>query len=464
MRRISSFILIFFMLLCLNIKNVFAEIRLNKNEISIGTSENFTLTITGNTTNNIKWDSSDTSIANVVNGTVYAKKSGTTYISVTDGVSSDICKVTVINSATSTVKLLSISLPQTYKVTEGGSGKLTVTYNPGNATNKNITWRSSNPSIVSVDTNGNLKGLKTGTATITATSSDGNHVATSKITVESNNNSLKGIALDKNELTLKMGESSNLKVTFNPENAANKKVTWRSIDPSVVTVDNGTIKAVGAGKASVVVTSEEGNYEASCQITVPSPPIELIAFTNSLWEVPLGTTLKLTTMSTPTGSIITDPIWTSSNDSIVSVDNTGTITAHAIGKVTIEVSDKEGKIKASTVVNVTNANIEKLIINIEGYDINFDESKTNYIVHIKNEDSLNITTNRNKSKVVIAGNRDLQDGSIITVTVNENNEKKTYVFNITKGNQNVIYFIVIIALLILINILRIRASQKKKLY
>ena len=90
--------------------------------------------------------------------------------------------VTIANG--STVNVTGVSLNKTtLTLTEGGSSKLTATVNPSNATNKNVTWVSSNSNVVSVDSKGNVKALKAGTATITVTTQDGNYKATCQVTV-----------------------------------------------------------------------------------------------------------------------------------------------------------------------------------------------------------------------------------------------------------------------------------------
>jgi uncharacterized protein YjdB/Leucine-rich repeat (LRR) protein len=147
-------------------------------------------------------------------------------------------------------------------------GALTATVFPDNATDKGVTWTSSNSDIVTIDPVGKLTAISAGTAIITATTNDKQFTAQSKITVLS---SVTGIELDKKELILDGAtkESAVLTAKVLPENATNKKVIWTSDDPSVATVDGtGNVQAVGLGNAVITATTEEGAYTATANVKV----------------------------------------------------------------------------------------------------------------------------------------------------------------------------------------------------
>ena len=79
------------------------------------------------------------------------------------------------------------------------------------------------------------------------------------------------VELNKTSLTLNVGDEENLIPTITPDNATNKNVTWSSDDEAVATVEDGKVTAVGAGKATITVTTEDGNKTASCTVTVEKP-------------------------------------------------------------------------------------------------------------------------------------------------------------------------------------------------
>ena len=436
------------------------------------------------TNRTIRYTSNNESIASVnSDGIVTANKVGKTYITVTVDNKTQIYNVTVINS----IALKSISIPSALTIKEGATNKINVTYNPSNATNKVVTWRSSNNRVVTVDGNGNIKGISTGSATITATSNDGKHVATSNITVvaattnnnntntnNNNNNSnnnendndttsstLKEIKLNKTELNMKMGDETTLTVEFNPSNFENKKVKWTSTNDEIAFVDDsGKIKALKPGRATIKVTSEDGNKEAKCTVTVTSGPIKSISFADEEITVYVDSKTALETISDPENTAIENPTWTSSDEDVATVED-GVVNAKKVGTTTITVSNKAGDISASINIIVEEKKEEKLLITIEGYDLNFDVDKLNYTLLIGNESELDIKVNRDNGTYAIGGNRDLKNGSIITIKIKDK-KSTTYVINIKKKQNYTIYFIAFISVLLFINIIRLLNKNKKK--
>ncbi len=463
-----------------------SKIVLDKTSDTIAINEtkkiNATINPSNATNKTIFYASLDSSIVTVNNqGYITGKKLGTAYISLKIEEKVELYKVTVVeqinnnsnnnsnnnnnnnnsnNNTNTTIKLKGISIDSSKELSENGTARLYVTYNPSNATNKGVTWKSSDTKVVTVDSNGNLKAVAPGTATITVTSSDGNYESACKVTVNAVDKTLKGITLNKSELVLESGQEETLTITYNPSNAENKKVTWSSSNTQIVKVDdNGKITAVRAGNAQIKVVSIEGNYEAICKVTVSSKPIEAIAFDKETLEVYVGSATTLNTIATPQDSAIVDPIWTSDNEEVATVKD-GVVNAIKIGNATITVSDKEGKIKASIAISVVEKPLEPLKVTIAGYDLKFDPEVKTYNLTIGNESALDITTNREADEITIGGNRDLKDGSIITITTKGKN-KTTYVINIKKKGNYTLYFIAVISLLLFINIIRLLVKNKK---
>ena len=224
---------------------------------------------------------------------------------------------TLTGDVTGTViyKVTGVSLNKTStELTVGQSETLTATITPDNATNKNVTWSSDNQNVATVDANGNVTAVGAGTAQITVTTADGSFTDTCQVTINAATVSVTGVTLDKAELTLTEGGSESLVATITPDNAANKTVTWTSSNPSVATVNNGVVTAVGAGEATITVTTADGGFTAECTVTVrgdvPDRPvnipdtheIELIAgeggeAKTSLTNASAGT--KITVTATP---------------------------------------------------------------------------------------------------------------------------------------------------------------------
>lgn len=435
-------------------------IKINKSNLNLTIGETETLKNTiypSNASNkDVTWKSSNTSVATVdSNGKVTAKKLGTTIITVSSSGYTATCTINVVNN----VVLKGIIINKTsLTLKEKNTETLKITFNPSNATNKKITWKSSNKGIVTVDNNGKVTAIKPGTATITAVSNDGGYVATTKVTVESLSKKVISVKLDKNELNLLAGEESTLKVTFNPSYAENKNLKWESNDETIATVRDGVVTAKRKGTTEIKVISEDGEKEAICKVTVKSPPIKSIKFKESEKTVYIGETINLSTISDPVNSEIESPIWTSSDKKVATVLN-GKVSALTVGETIITVSNQDKSIIASITIKVINKPAEKLNITIDGYNLNFDPEVKNYQLQIGGESELEI--NVNKEKYTINGNKKLKNGSIITITVNDK-EKVTYVINIKKKDNYTIYFIAAISVLLLVNLIRIFIKNKKK--
>lgn len=149
----------------------------------------------------------------------------------------------------------------------GGTYTLLATISPAKATNKKVTWSSSNEDVVSVD-GGVVTALALGEARITVTTEDGGFTAHCDIEVIEEVIHADGVSLNYDEYAMKVGGSVTLVETISPYNATNHNVTWESSDPEVVSVTNGTIKGLAAGSATITVTTEDGGYTATCAVTV----------------------------------------------------------------------------------------------------------------------------------------------------------------------------------------------------
>ena len=152
------------------------------------------------------------------------------------------------------------------------TAQLTAEVIPSYADNTRVTWKSSDESVVTVDEKGKVTAVGNGTATITVTSVSGNYTATVAVTVKIPVEIEKiSIEAEKETLT-KLGESTELKVKIEPENADAQKLIWKSENEMISAVDeNGKVTAIGNGTAIITVTTEDGKNTASITITVKIP-------------------------------------------------------------------------------------------------------------------------------------------------------------------------------------------------
>ena len=152
----------------------------------------------------------------------------------------------------------------------GASVQLTATVNPSNATDKTISWTSSNSSVAKVS-DGKVTAVKAGTATITATA--GGKTASVVVTVADNpvpvsSVSISGDGVSNGKLSLKSGASVQLTATVKPDNATDRKVTWTSSDSSVANVMGTGVVTAGSKAGTATVTATAGGKSASVQVTV----------------------------------------------------------------------------------------------------------------------------------------------------------------------------------------------------
>ena len=255
-----------------------------------------TITPSNATDQNVTWSSDNESVATVdQNGRVTAvAQGGATITAAVDGKSAK-CSVTV--NAAAPVPVTSVSLDKTsLGLTEGDTETLTATVEPSDATNKNVTWSTSDASIATV-TDGVVTAVAPGTATITVTTEDGNKTATCAVTVTAATVPVTGVTLNKTSTSLYVGDTETLTPTITPDNATNKNVTWSSDDTSVATVDaSGLVTAVARGTAVITATAADGSgASASCTVTVSS------------YLPPANPNYRITVEATQGGTVTADP-------------------------------------------------------------------------------------------------------------------------------------------------------------
>lgn len=252
-------------------------VALNKKVATVNVGKNVTVkaTVTPANADNktLAWTSSNTKIATVSNGVVKGVKAGRVIITAKTIDGSNIsakCTVTVKQPVTR------ISLSKKATMYTGKKLTLKAKVNPANASNKALTWKSSNTKIAKVASNGVVTGVKAGTVKITATAKDGSRKsATCTVTVRQ---SVSKITLSKTNVVLpKKGSSYKVRVTVAPKNAYNKNVAVKSAKTKVAKVSASTVKsgktvkitAVKKGKTKVVFTAKDGSKKsATCKVTV----------------------------------------------------------------------------------------------------------------------------------------------------------------------------------------------------
>ena len=266
-----------------------------------------------------------------------------------------------------TVKVIAegVELDKTsFRVYETKSKSLKAVVTPENATNKVVTWKSSDTSIATVDKNGKVTGKKPGTVYISATTANGKHTAKCKVTVLKITYSEK-IKLNKTKLTLDDGKSYILDATVLPENTTTKTVTWSSSNKKVVTVDAyGEVKAVAPGTAYIYCKTKDNGTTAKCKVTVKEVKPKSISFSSKTVTIEYNEVRTLKPTIKPSNTTDKSVTWTSSNPKAVKVTSKGKIKGLKAGEsAVITATTNTGKLKAKITVKVNPISITKVKLN-----------------------------------------------------------------------------------------------------
>lgn len=299
------------------------------------------------------WTSDNSNVVEVSqNGILKSKALGIAHITVStvDGGFTAVCAVYVGRVPVTGIKLNIASL----SVGVGQAVILTASVTPENATNKSMTWKSSDTNVATVDSNGIVIGKAAGKAAITATTADGNYSAVCNITVYDVNNVIRvtGISLDKTETTLTVGKVIILEAKITPLNATNKQVTWTSSNNSVAAVDynSGIVIAKGPGTSWITAVTNDGGYRAYCKATVTYDnssyiPVSNIELNTNVLEMTKGQNKKLTAAISPANATNKSVTWSSDNTSAASVDKNGNVSALNKGIAVITAKTADGNLK-----------------------------------------------------------------------------------------------------------------------
>ncbi|MCH5151821.1 MAG: glycosyl hydrolase 53 family protein [Clostridiales bacterium] len=238
---------------------------------------------------------------------------------------------------------------------------------PADAVGVAVRWKSSDANIATVDSNGKVKGVAVGTATVKA--SAGSKETTCSVTVYDSSQAevaVTNIRFDKADLPLTADNRiGTITATVEPSNATDPSLSWTTSAPQVATVQNGVVTAVGAGVAFIVATSNSNSsVTQSCRVTVTgdfsgddNPPdttvhVESVTVAPTQLTLVEGRTSQLTATVLPEDATDKSVTWSSSDNSVATVDSNGIVTAHVKGTATITVVTTDGQLDATCAVTV----------------------------------------------------------------------------------------------------------------
>ncbi len=285
----------------------------------------------------VKFASAKKSVATVnKNGIITGKKVGTAKINVT-AIGKDNKKVTTYVK----VKVVNVSLKLNKKNASLNVGKTTTLKATVTPKDSKVTWSTSNKSVATVTKKGVVKGVKAGTATITAKA--GTKKATCKVTVKAATSSVAvtSVEASADPTEISVGGITQVVANVLPANATDKKITYSTSNEAVAVVnaETGVVTGVSAGKATITARSANGKTD-SVEITV-TEAIKVTAITiepSSPVEVDINGVVELSATVEPTTASAKLVKWSSDNDAIATVDDNGKVTGVAEGTATITAS------------------------------------------------------------------------------------------------------------------------------
>lgn len=267
------------------VENVTITLNSTKLTLKVGEEKTLVPTITGTDSKTVTWKSSDNAVATVINGKVTAKGEGTATITATakaDTTKTATCTVTVTKAD------IAVTLDPSKLTLKVDEVKMLVPTITG-TDSKAVTWKSSDETVATVDSNGKVTAKKKGAATITVTLTvDTTKTATCDVTVVDKDEIMPdGVTLNKDNLSLKIGGTETLTATItNTTDVKNeyKTITWTSSDEKVATVDkNGKVTAIDAGTATITATTQN-EKKATCTVTVTAQTTAPVTASEDEWN------------------------------------------------------------------------------------------------------------------------------------------------------------------------------------
>ncbi len=312
------------------------------------------------------WDSDSKKIVSVTSdGEIRALKSGRAIITATTkdtGISAQVIVNVVVPVEGIEIQEKEINID------EGDTKIIQTTITPSDATNKEVMWSSSNSSVVTVTSDGEIIAISPGTATVTVTTDDGGKTATATVNVIKPIVSVESITINKESTDIYVGDNEQLYATISPANATNQNVNWSSSNTNIVTVSSsGLIVGIREGNATITATSEDGNKSAVINVNVNTKnvPVDNIYLSKTNTNLYVGGSEQLHAILDPVDATNQNVSWISSNTGVVTVSQTGLIEGIKKGSATVTVTSEDGN--KSAAINVS---VLERTISVEGIALN----------------------------------------------------------------------------------------------
>ena len=281
----------------------------------------------------------------------------------------------------------------------GASVQLTATILPTDADNQKVIWKSSDTKVATVK-DGKVTCTGYGTAIITATSEEGGYIATCNVTATKRIVLPSSITLNRNEATIKVGETTTLKANVLPADADDKTIVWSSENSDIASVTNdGVVTGHKAGTTKIIVTTNANGLKDECILTVHQPVTGITLDRQNISFANIGETVQLTANVLPEDASNKNVSWASSDTKVAIVSN-GNVVCTGYGTAVISAITEDGGYMATCVINATSGingiNEDKGYQDAKRYDATGREinNPINGLNIIKTQDGRVIKTNK----------------------------------------------------------------------
>lgn len=258
------------------------------------------------------------------------------------------------------ITITAVHLPDEVQVNVGATAETAATYESKQEADSaaqqaaadkiDWTWEIGDDSIASVDANGVITGIKGGNTIVTLTSADGKFSAKCPVTV---NQPLKAIKMDDIALETNGHTSETVAYTLEPADTTEDDVTLSVADESVAKLEGDKLVAIRDGTTKITATS--GIVKTSAKVTVTTK-VEQITLDSNEGVLTVGNSVTVTATVTPDNATNATVNWTSSDETVATVDSNGKVTAVAAGSATITAtSESDGDVSADYALTVNKA-------------------------------------------------------------------------------------------------------------
>jgi uncharacterized protein YjdB len=265
------------------------------------------------------------------------------------------------------VSVTGVTVPKGISVSEKHSVAVKPEITPTNASNQSTNFKSSDLNVAVVDENGLVTGVGPGTTTITAVTRDGDHKATTSVTVTTVPPT--SVAIMPREAEVRIGKTAHLSASVLPWKASNRAVTWTSSDPAIARVNRtGVVTGLREGTVAITATTQDQSLKAKSSIRVVPIALESIAISPTKSLVPLDTRIQLNATFTPQDASDRTVKWTSSNTAVATVGANGLVKTLAEGTTTIRALSTNGGFESKSVITVVRVTGSPAYIQTESFN------------------------------------------------------------------------------------------------